>query len=234
MNHRKRLLISIICGVLAALCLGLFLYRTSTATAREQARLFNRFGGTTVQVCVANRTIQPGEKITDGAVTTEEWPSVLLPDDPILDSERHKAVGNSASTVILPGEPLRSGRIDATPIALDSVPLGMQAITIPTDPIRALGGQIRPGMRVDVLCSSGRGDIELLVQGVEVLALSNARDYESATGNAGTSQGLLGGRAIEEIRWVTLCIPQENVQQIVAAASEGKVYLTFPGETLGR
>ena len=231
MDSRKRLLISIMCGVLAALCLGMFLYRTSSATAREQARLFNRFGGTTVQICVASRPIQVGEKITEGAIVVAEWPSMLLPDDPVLDSDRHKAVGNSAGSTILPGEPLRIGRIDATPFALDRVAKGMQAVTIATDPVRALGGQIRPGMRVDVLCSSVRGEMEMLIQGVEVLALSNAGEYDGSTG---ASQGFLGGRSIEEIRWITLCIPEENVQQTVAAASEGKVYLTFPGELLAR
>jgi high-affinity Fe2+/Pb2+ permease len=59
-KQRTRVLISVICGLIAAITLGVFLYQTATASERAKAQLLNRFGGTTTQILVADKTIQKG------------------------------------------------------------------------------------------------------------------------------------------------------------------------------
>jgi len=211
--------------VVAAVSLVLFLHQTATASERAKTQLLNRFGGTTAHVLVANKTIRAGEKITESALASQEWPSILLPDDPLLRSELNKVVGHSANTVILAGEPVRVARIDEAPSVLESVPVGMQALTIPTDPVRAIGGQVRVGMKVDLLCPSTSGTMEVLARDVTVLALSTESDFTDEQAPA----GILGGRSSQDIRWITVCVDHELVQQIVSAATAGKVYLTYSG-----
>jgi len=230
MKQRTRVYVSVLFGLIAALALGGFLYQTATASERAKMQLLNRFGGTTTHVLVANKTIRPGERITESSLASQEWPSILLPADPVLRSESHKVVGKSAHTIILVGEPLRSERIDETISVLESVPVGMQAVTIPTDPIRAIGGQVRVGMQVDLLCPNSTGTMEVLARDVTILALSTD---DTLTDDA-TASGILGGRATHEIRWITLSVDPELAQQIVAAATAGKVYLTYSGRAVDR
>lgn len=225
MKQKTRIYMSISFGLLTAIALGGFLYQTATASERAKTQLFNRFGGMTTQVLVANKTIRPGEKITESSLVSQEWPSILLPADPVLRSESNKVVGKHANTIILTGEPLRTERIDEAASVLESVPVGMQAITIPTDPIRAIGGQVRVGMQVDLLCPNMAGVMEVLARDVTVLALST----DDTISEENIPSGILGGRASQEIRWITLSIDNELAQQVVTAATAGKVYLTYSG-----
>jgi len=226
MNQQTRSVISIVCGIVAALALGVFMYRNATASERAKEQLLNRFGGSTAEVLVATKTIRAGEKIVDGAVASQQWPSILLPDDPYLRSESYHVIGHTANSLILAGEPIRSERIDEAISVLESVPIGMQAVTIPTDPVRALGGQVRVGMTVDLLCPTAGGAMEVLARDVAVLALS--------TENLGTQQdqsvGLLGGGPSSDIRWITVCVNSELAQQVVTAATSSKIYLTYAGQ----
>ena len=226
MSQRTRTYISMASGLVAAICLGIFLHQTATASERAKTQLLNRFGGQTAEVLVATKTIRSGEKVTENAIASQSWPSILLPDDPYLRSEVHKVIGHSANSIILAGEPIRVARIDDAMSVLESVPIGMQAITIPTDPVRAIGGQVRAGMKVDLLCPSLTGDMEVLARDVVVLALST--DDEKTDDQ--TSPGLLGSAYQQEIRWITISISSELAQQVVTAATVGKVYLAYSGQ----
>lgn len=229
MKQETRMGVSVLCGLVAAVALAIFLHQSASASERAKAQLLNRFGGTTVEVLVAQKDIHAGEKIDASLFFVQEWPSILLPDDPVLKSEQNRAIGHSANTLVLAGEPLRLGRIDEAVSVLESVAVGMQAVTIPTDPVRAIGGQVRVGMRVDLLCPDTAGNMEVLAREVMVLALSTEGDADS--GETNQTKGILGNRTSADIRWITLCIDEELVGQIVAAASAGKVYLTYPGSS---
>ncbi|MCL2818554.1 MAG: RcpC/CpaB family pilus assembly protein [Actinomycetia bacterium] len=226
MKQRTRTVVSGVCGIVAAVSLALFLHQTATASERAKAQLLNRFGGSTAEVLVATKTIYAGEKVVEGSIASQNWPSILLPEDPYLRSESNKVIGHSANSIILAGEPLRVGRIDEAASILESVPIGMQAVTIPTDPIRALGGAVRVGMRVDLLCPNTTGTMEVLARDVVVLALSTEDSGEEAA----TTTGLLGAGAAQDIRWITVCVEGELAQQVVTAATIGKVYLTYSGQ----
>jgi Flp pilus assembly protein CpaB len=226
MNQKVRTYVSIACGIVAALALAMFLHQTSTASERAKAQLLNRFGGSTAEVLVATKTIRAGEKIVEGAIASQQWPSILLPEDPYLRSESHKLVGHDANSIILAGEPIRAARVDEAVSVLESVPIGMQAITIPTDPIRAIGGQVRVGMKVDLLCPGASDGMEVLARDVMILALST--DQSTLEDTSGL--GLLGGGSSRDIRWITVCVDADLVQQVVAAATAGKVYLTYAGQ----
>jgi len=226
MNQRSRTFLSIVCGLVAALSLGVFMYRNATASERAKEQLLNRFGGSTAEVLVATKTIHAGEKISEGSLASQQWPSILLPEDPYLRSEIYKVVGHTANSTILVGEPIRIERIDEAVSVLESVPLGMQAITIPTDPIRAIGGQVRVGMKVDLLCPSSTGSMEVLARNVTVLALST----DNKTAAEGQSLGIIAASSGSDIRWLTICVDSEMAQQVVTAATTSKVYLTYAGQ----
>ncbi|MCL2491482.1 MAG: Flp pilus assembly protein CpaB [Coriobacteriia bacterium] len=226
MNQRTRTYISVACGLIAAVSLGVFLYQSATASERAKEALLNRFGGATAEVLVATRTIRVGEKVTEGAIAAQMWPSILLPEDPYLRSESNKVIGHSANSIILAGEPIRTARIDDAISVLESVPIGMQAVTISTDPIRAIGGAVRVGMQVDLLCPNATGVMEVLAREVTVLALSTEENASDET----APSGLLGPNANQDIRWITLSVDAELAQQIVTAATVGKVYLTYSGQ----
>jgi len=226
MNQRTRTVISIVCGLITALCLATFLYRTATASERAKEQLLNRFGGATAEVLVATKTIHSGEKITEGAIAVQQWPSILLPEDPYQRSESNKLIGHYTNSIILAGEPIRSERIDEAVSVLESVPIGMQALTIPTDPIRAIGGQVKVGMKVDLLCPNTTGSMEVLARDVAILALST----ESSAVEGGQPLPILGSGSSPDIRWITICVDSELAQQVVTAATASKIYLTYSGQ----
>jgi Flp pilus assembly protein CpaB len=137
-------------------------------------------------------------------------------------------VGHHTNSIIFAGEPIRFARIDEVPSVLENVPVGTVAVTIPTDPVRAIGGQVRVGMQVDLLCPAATGGMDVLARDVIVLALSTD---DTGADDVSTS-GILGGRNSLDIRWITLCVESELAQQVVSAATAGKVYLTYSGQSL--
>ncbi|MDR1412945.1 MAG: hypothetical protein LBJ07_03355 [Actinomycetes bacterium] len=132
---------------------------------------------------------------------------------------------------------------------LDELPEGMSAVTVSTDAVHALGGQLARGMKVTLMAVLTDGRVEALVRDVAVLSADVGLDGgmgrygESGTdgsGDDGGRGGLLGGDATESlgtegaaISWVTLALPDTQVTRVLAAAYANTLHLILPGEVAG-
>ncbi len=211
MKRKRALAASVACGIACAVCV--FAYTQGVRGEVEQARAdaLARYGGDQVEVCVAKRDIAAGETVDAASVETKLWVSDLLPPDAVrLSSE---VVGSKASSVILSGEVLSTRRFRADASSID-VPANMTAISVPAKDVQAVGGAVSVGVRVDVY-ATGSSSTQALVRGVQVLATS-AKSSSSASSNDA------------KVSWVTVAVPDEQVQELVAAAQKTDLYFTIP------
>lgn len=221
-TDRRRLLISGVLALVAMGLLGIFMWRVSTAGARERDGLLTHFGGEVVEVCVTTRDIKPGELIAASLIKTERRSIVLLPKDAITVRDINKILDKRASSLIVQGEPVLERRVREMRHALDVLADGFSAVTIQTDPVRALGGEIEKGMRVTVLGTDIHSEIHVLASGVEVISSNTAKKKDSQNGS------LMSGSSTPEIAWVTLAVPDACVAGVVSASASNTVYLVMP------
>ena len=81
MNKSKRIAISLIAGVLAALLCMVYASSIRSQAEQVQAETLAKYGGDRVEVCVAARDIDVGETLDETNVITQEWLASLLPRD---------------------------------------------------------------------------------------------------------------------------------------------------------
>ena len=212
MKQKQMMAVAIACGLVCALCVGLFMVsvRNEADAARNEA--LARFGGEQVEAYVATRDIVAGERVDLSAVETKLWVADLLPEGAVRSSS--DAVGKTATSSIYKGEVITSGRFEVGADALE-VPAGKQAVSVPAKAVQAVGGAIRPGMSVDIY-SSGGSSTDLLASGVNVLD---------------TSVGSSGSLSTSGDGWVTLAIEPSRVQEVIAASGKTTLYFTLPGES---
>ena len=80
-NKSKRIAISLIAGVLAALLCMVYASSIRSQAEQVQAETLAKYGGDRVEVCVAARDIDVGETLDETNVITQEWLASLLPRD---------------------------------------------------------------------------------------------------------------------------------------------------------
>lgn len=207
MDRRKRLLISAMAGIIAAVVSYAAISDARREADRVKREAMEQYGGDLIAVCVASREIEPGEKIDEGNTTVTEWASTLLPAGSIEGLS--DAVGRTATARIPAHAPLAEAYFEHEEGAVD-VPRGMVAVSVASDCEHAVGGAIERGERVDVYA---QGD---------ALAdkLASAKVVDSNVLSAG------GG----DVQWVTLAVRPSEVRELLAATSRGMVTLTVPGD----
>ena len=207
MDRRKRLLISAMAGIIAAVVSYAAISDARREADRVKREAMEQYGGDLIAVCVASREIEPGEKIDEGNTTVTEWASTLLPAGSIEGLS--DAVGRTATARIPAHAPLAEAYFEHEEGAVD-VPRGMVAVSVASDCEHAVGGAIERGERVDVYA---QGD---------ALAdkLASAKVIDSNVLSAG------GG----DVQWVTLAVRPSEVRELLAATSRGMVTLTVPGD----
>lgn len=207
MDRRKRLLISAMAGIIAAVVSYAAISDARREADRVKREAMEQYGGDLIAVCVASREIEPGEKIDEGNTTVTEWASTLLPAGSIEGLS--DAVGRTATARIPAHAPLAEAYFEHEEGAVD-VPRGMVAVSVASDCEHAVGGAIERGERVDVYT---QGD---------ALAdkLASAKVVDSNVLSAG------GG----DVQWVTLAVRPSEVRELLAATSRGMVTLTVPGD----
>lgn len=209
MNQKQMTIAATACGIVCAACVIGFMASVQHQADEAHAETLARYGGEQVEVCVATRDIIAGERVDAGAVQMKLWVADLLPDDPVrLVSD---VVGKTAASNIVKGEVITAKRFGSGGEALE-VPQGLVAMSVPAKEVQAVGGSLKPGMKVDVY-SSGDTTTALVAQNVSVLATSAVREGSTLSGFA----------------WVTLAIDPSKVQELVAAASRSSLYFTLPG-----
>ncbi len=211
MRRKSALAASVACGVACAVCVIAYTQGVRGEAEQARAEALARYGGDQVEVCVAKRDIAAGEIVDDASLETKLWVSDLLPPDAVRSAS--EVVGSKASSVILSGEVLSTRRFRSDSSSLD-VPAGMTAISVPAKDVQAVGGAVSAGSRVDIY-ATGSSSTQALVRGVQVLATSAGSAAFASTGDA-------------KVSWVTVAVPDEQVQELVASAQKNDLYFTIP------
>ena len=215
MKVNKRVLVSALCGLCCAACVGLYLVGVKGEADAARAEALARYGGDQIEVCVASRDIAAGEVVESGAVATKLWVADLLPDGVV--TARGEVVGKQASAAILKGEALTVRRIGAGLTPTLDIPEGLAAVSVPAREVQAVGGALQAGMRADVY-ATGASATELIVPRALVVATST------------DTSGALASGAVE---WVTLAVAPSAVQELVSAAQSLEIYFVLPTDVKG-
>ncbi|MCL2882869.1 MAG: Flp pilus assembly protein CpaB [Coriobacteriia bacterium] len=234
-----RLLIACFCGVLAALAVFWYIsdIRAEATGARQQA--IAKYGGEQIEVYVADRDINAGEELSPSNVSKRLWLVDLLPAG-ALGTEAD-VYGQTLAMPMLANEVVASAKLGEAGSAAEmlKIPEGLCALSVPSDNLRAVGGAIQAGTKV-ALYAAGSGEVRLLDTDVLVLATSNTvltgslAAGQAANGLSGNSSGVLGGTSSQaNLKWVTLALQEERVQEVIAASEEQSLYLVLVGDDEG-
>ena len=108
---------------------------------------------------------------------------------------------------------ISSKRFEETTASLD-VPDGFSAVSVPARDVQAVGGAVAPGMSVDVY-ATGATSTDVIVR--EALVVSTSASGADAQGDG-------------SVKWLTLAVSPDRVQELVAAAQSSELYFVLPGE----
>ncbi len=222
MVSKKRILVGALCAVVALSC-ALFVYvdmQQQIVTARNEA--VNRYGSEQVEVLVVRHDLMAGERITEADLKTSLWISALLPDGALSDAAQ--VIGKTVSIPLFSGEPVLAEKIGNS-TGLIRVPDDRCAITVPVTSIKALGGELQAGSRVDVYLTL-KSTPRLLDADVLILSTSNNGVSASTTT---TSSLFSSTTSTATISWVTLAVKPALVQETIAAAEANALFLVLPG-----
>lgn len=211
MKVSKSTLVGVVCAACCAACVALYLAHVNQRAESERAEALARYGGEQIEVLVATRNIAAGETVTEGSVDTRLWLADLLPEGAVTSAD--EVVGKQLGSSILKGEVVSAQRLSKASSGFE-VPEGMAAVSVPTRDVQALGGALRSNMSVQVY-ATGSSSTSLLIKDALVLETSLA-DSGSLTSSASA--------------WVTLAVPEESVQELVAAAQNLELYFVLLGK----
>lgn len=210
------LLLAVVCGVSAAIG-ALQLAPKSDATHVKTATVF-----------VAAEAVRRGAAVQEAQIKPVEWPVDLVPAG--LATNRNQIVGRSALSGIAKEEPFFQAKLSdasGSGFASNAIPSGMRACTIQTSgPSASVAGFVRPGDRVDVLLNlrgtaddeTGGGSTFALLQSVEILAIDDILDVDSATVKMWVKEGLAS---------VTVLVTPEQALQLSLGQAAGTLSLAL-------
>lgn len=226
MSNKKVLLLALVCGLLTAVAVNLYLKAVREAATSVKTK----------KVAVATARIPARSLLTAEMVVFKDIPVDYAHGSAVSDPSQ--VLGYTARTEIERGEQVLQTKLvprESTGNTLAfSIPLGMRAMAIPVDEQTGVGGLLAPGDRVDVL---GTVEIEIastdpnvntvreikthvILQNTEVLAVGknfidpNSQQQDGKGGQEGGST-------------VTLAVPADKMQFLAHVSSKGKLYLTL-------
>lgn len=209
--QRRQLVVGVICAVVAVLAVFAYTAQVSSAAQIQRAAAVERYGGEQVEVVVTQRAVGAGEVIGKEDVALQTWVVDLLPQAEVAVA-CEQVWGLVAEVDLKEGEPLLMDRVGEGSSRI-SVPEGLEAVTVSSDDVLAVGGAIQPGSFVNVYVEATTGKVVLLGQRVLVLETSAAREEDDT-------------RAIS---WVTLAVTPESVGDLITASARGAIHLVLPG-----
>lgn len=207
MSSRVRIVVSLVCGVLAIAIMAGYAASVRGQAAGQREEALERYGGEAASVCVAVRDIAQGEEFTERNVAVVEWLVDLLPEGALVDL--HELDGKTAASAIAANTPISAVDVDARVEPLD-VPAGTVAVSVPCTSESAVGTALVPYATVDVY-TTGNGSAQLLSEGVKVLQ----------TNASGTAASL---------SWAVLALDPSQVEAVIAASSAQRLYFALPSE----
>ena len=241
MTQKKRLIISLMAGLIAAFCAALFLLSQAQSAAQAQAEILEQFEGGTQDVLIAKQRIESGTILSKDLFNERTWPGLYLPEGTVAAQDFSQIEGKRASATILAGEVLTTLRAFDQQLPLDRLEQGMTAVTLPADDVHALGGELLRGMHLTLMAGTADGKVVKLAQNIEVLSANTAAvqmgtSTQVDSQQAGNSRSVLTGATDnqssyargESLNWVTLAIPNAQVEQILTASRAGTIHFVLP------
>ncbi len=230
-------------GLIIALALGLgafmFVYNKMDAGTSDPVRVVTTQEPDfqEVEVLVASRRINVGEKIEASMLDVQPWPEHLVVGNFITSGgDSQKAVGMISRSYFQPGEPLIMSKL-ANPgdpgFLAAALSDGKRMMTISTDGVAGLAGFMAAGDYVDVMIThpipseelDGQGEVveetvtETLLQGLKILAVDQRA----------TSEQTDPDEKIDLPSSVSLEVTLDQAQQIRLAQDVGYVSLAMRG-----
>lgn len=168
-------------------------------------------GGSTTSVVVAASDIDAGTVIASDQLKTVDVSEDQLISGAITDTS--VVVGEAARVRIYEGEQVATGKVGAendTEGLSGVVPVGMRGFAIGVEEVRAVGGLLRPGNRVDIYVSRTiEGDLNtdtddvvvsnLLLQDIEVLAVAQEAQEPAAAQTDDSGSTTTSGELPDEV-----------------------------------
>ncbi len=174
-----------------------------------------------VSVAVAERDMQPGERVRAEDVRLLEWPSTNIPAG--YSTSEAEVVGRGLLAPVRQNEPLLSTKL-ASPESGGGMPVlipeGKRAMSVRVDDVVGVAGWVLPGTRVDVVVTVERAEQQseaatrVVLQNLEVLSAGSSieRDPDGEP---------------RSVPVVTLLVGPEEAEQLALAHSNGRLQLAL-------
>jgi pilus assembly protein CpaB len=193
-----------------------------------------------VKVYVASDNIAAGTPASDiaGLVKSEKVPAKVQATNAVTNLKDIK--GTVAMIAVVPGEQLVKSRFTSNPTLVSAshsskgVPIGFFGTTVSLEPEQALGGQVRAGDRVAVVGATNTHGLNpdaasliarnVLVTSVQIDGSNGANPEKKQVTEAPTGKF-----------FVTIALTQQDLESVVTAVNNGKVWLAAdPGNGASR
>lgn len=204
---RRPLIVAVGSGLLCVLCVLAYAASIQAQVDKARNEAVTRYGGEQVDVVVAKDDILPGETVSASNAEVRAWVVDFLPEGAIASTDQ--AWGRQTTSYVAKGEVLVSKRFEGDAAAID-VPEGLVALSVPAEEVRAVGGAVKAGSRVDVFAVGSKAS----KIGDDVLVLA------TSGGDDGGSRG--------SVDWLTLALEPEKVQEYVAASESTSLHFALP------
>jgi pilus assembly protein CpaB len=178
----------------------------------------------TVPVLVAKQEIGAGVKLDPAQVAFEEWPRENVPMGAVTElaqyEDRALKVRSYPGDVILQAKLGEKGEYGAS----TTIPKGMRVATVSVNMTSVNSGMIRPGDRVDVLCTytykrpgtPEASRTKTVLEYIEVFAIDRNREGEGNDSNKGAKAENL-----------SVLVTPEQAHILMLAATKGKLQMSL-------
>lgn len=208
---QKQLAVGIACAVVAVAAVFAYTATVSSEAAVKRQAAIEKYGGEQTQVLVAAQDIPTGTVFETDSVKQSTWLVDLLPESDVA-CQTDQVEGLIAQADIKKGEPIVLSRVGDGNARI-TVPNGLEAVSVSSDDVLAVGGSVQTGSFVDVYVETSKGKVVLLGKRILVLETSAVVDAKSS----------------QAITWVTLAVTPESVSELLTASCKGTIHLVLPG-----
>lgn len=204
MSTRFRVVIAVLCAVVAAVSLMFYTQHIHSQSISARDEALKDYGSDTTQIVVASRDIAPGELLNDSNLIYATWVVDLLPRDVVRDIG--EISGKTSAGPLVQGQALSMIHVRDASSSTISVPDGYEALSLKLEKSHALSGLIEAGMLVDIYERSTSSSV---LMGERIQVLASAQDGSNSV-------------------YLTLQVPEEHVVELLQAEQTSDVYITLP------
>ena len=237
MKRQLILVISLVCGLLAAVLSRVYISAKEDDIAREKAKLVARYG--TIKVLVFTKAVPAGSELVSAELKPMSVPKLGLAGQAVLEVDERDVLGRKLVTSRQAGEVLFWSDLDGGNPALkglsDGVKRQMRAISINVNTGSSVSGLIKPNDHVDVIGTFSFPDENGKVKKGDLVTstiLQNVLVLATGKETAKTQQLNLGVNSAYST--VTLAVtPREAEMLAFAEQIRGRLTLTLrnPNDT---